>query len=789
MRIRKLSAWPLLIPMLLGTIVEAQTPSTSTSQASPKKPAKGTTSTNWDAQAEQYQALLNDVDISSDPDVKHAIYLKWVDASCKSKRAKVEQAVGGSDAGLATSVYSACVKRLQAQESNAVTTTTTGGAANSGTAVGSSASATMPNVIVPPGCNSLPVFSNDFKIDKPATYPAPVPDIWSPDPKWVELNANSSGGEISTKSTVWLGYITRLRYDATLGGTVTSIAAPTIPNSIFPTATPSATQSKPKAAPLQPNMFVQFNNCFDDIADRVVTFQSSLAQEELLLNDYREKITNHLDSLQPVVNTLAEARSSVDFSILPATEIPAFPIADIVQLRGLLTEFTPKYAEFAQWANADPGRSSEFNRVTAGADSTAKTLDRYLASPGNASSITNPSTASAGTSTRSSPSAGTTSGNPGTGTSPVVATTSETQAGIATGAETQQSGNKKESKPNAKGKSGKAGKDTSSGSQGGTGAGTVNGTANTSNPSGTGSTTGTGTATSQGSGGVTAVNQQAGGPSAIDLGSQEVKDYEANRQYIDNWSQSFRKVATAPAGDFVLTYKPQCGGWFGQGTSTQMQLTVVDKTNPGKNATPKNLDKVVCQSALTVTNGLGLSFIPDRTPAFVPSNNSGTNGSPVLGYSSTAKVRPAYAVQVNAAVWSPRESNFEFHWSLGAMLTAATGGATTDIITGPAFSFKKRAFFISPVYDLGQRTVLQSGFAVGTPQGVLTSPPTQQTWKSGFGLTITFPLSPGSNTTNSSNSAGSSGTGTTGTGATGNTNSKKGGKGNPSSGSTSGSGA
>lgn len=84
------------------------------------------------------------------------------------------------------------------------------------------------------------------------------------------------------------------------------------------------------------------------------------------------------------------------------------------------------------------------------------------------------------------------------------------------------------------------------------------------------------------------------------------------------------------------------------------------------------------------------------------------------------------------------------------MLTAATGGATTDIITGPALSFKRRAFFVSPVYDLGLRTDYQKGFTVGMPQGNLTSPPTQQFWRSGFGLTITFPFTSTTNTTSTS---------------------------------------
>jgi hypothetical protein len=773
MRMWRISAWALSISTLMGTIVVAQTPGAATSQAPTKTLGKRTTPADWDVQAAQYQALLNDVDISSDQDVKHAIYRKWVDATCNSKRAKIEQVVGGSDASFAASIYSACVKRLQDQESTAATPATPG------SAVGTTPRATMPNATPPPGCQTLPMMNNDFKLDKPARYPTLASDVWAPDPKWVELNANSSGGDISTKATVWLGYINRLRYDATLGGTVSSIAAPTIPNSIFPTSTPGSTQSKPKIAAPPNNYFLQFNNCFDDITVWIVSFQTTLAKQELLLNEYREKITNHLNSLQPVVNSLAEARASIDYSVLPPTEIPAFPIADIIQVRGLLTEFIPKYAEFAQWASANPTSWSEFNRVTAGADSMAKTLDKYLTSSANASSINTTASLNAPNISRSAIS-DTTSGNPST-------LKAGARAEMATDSETQQRGNKKKSKPNANGNGGKAGMDTRSGSQPETGAGTGSGTANMPNASGTGVNNGAGTATGQPSDGTTAANRRPSGPSAIDLGSQEVNDYEANRRYIDTWSQSFRKFATVPAGDFVLIYRPQCGGWFGQGTSTQIQLTVVDKTNSGQNPTVNNLDKVVCQSALTVTNGLGLSFIPDRTPAFVPSNNSGTNGSPVLGYSSTARVRPAYAVQVNAVFWSSREANFEFHWSLGAMLTAATGGATTDIITGPSFSFKKRAFFISPVYDLGQRTVLQSGFAVGTPQGVLTSPPTRQTWKSGFGLTITFPLSPGSSTTNSSNSSGSSGTGTTTPGTTG-ADSKKGDKDKPGSESTSGSG-
>jgi hypothetical protein len=248
--------------------------------------------------------------------------------------------------------------------------------------------------------------------------------------------------------------------------------------------------------------------------------------------------------------------------------------------------------------------------------------------------------------------------------------------------------------------------------------------------------------------------------------TSEASDYEAARVYVDNWRQIFRTVNGANDDYFVVTFKPACGGFFGNGTSTQMQLSVTDSLNPptaGAKVTPVNLDSVVCEPTLSVSNGLGLSFIPSQTPAFVPSVKKDAQGNPVLdsngnpviiqslGYSNQSHVSAGYALQANASLWEFRNWNFEIHWSVGAMLTASTSGTTTDIITGPSFSFRRRTFFVSPMYDLGLRTVYVSPFQPGMPQGSLTSPPTQQVWKSGFGVTITFPFSTGTKNTNSAN--------------------------------------
>jgi hypothetical protein len=240
--------------------------------------------------------------------------------------------------------------------------------------------------------------------------------------------------------------------------------------------------------------------------------------------------------------------------------------------------------------------------------------------------------------------------------------------------------------------------------------------------------------------------------------ASEAAQYEAARVYVYNWRQIFRTVKGANDDYFVESFKPQCGGFFGDGTSTQLQLSVVDNLNPpaaGTKVTPTNLDKVVCQPTISISNGLGLSFISSQTPAFVPAVKTDSSGNPVLdssgnptiiqslGYSNQSRISAGYAFQTNASLWATQRWGFEIHWSLGAMLTASSNGATTDIITGPSFSFHRRTFFVSPMYDLGLRTVYVSPFKVGMPQGNLTSPPTQQVWKSGFGLTITFPFKNG----------------------------------------------
>jgi hypothetical protein len=475
----------------------------------------------------------------------------------------------------------------------------------------------------------------------------------------------------------------------------------------------------PPKEQFQPS-FEQFKSCFSDIAATMNAFQVRLALEEQTLNNARERIGHHLDALQPIAKSVDEARRAADDSILPQNEIPDFPIGDVVRLRSLLEDFSARFGAFSDWANQDPQNKAEFARITRSADSVKNILDGYLTPPGKNAPASAPvqqanPPGAAGQVTTPTP-------TPAADTNKSKATKSAGQA-TAKASPTPDSGDQTSITP--------------------AGGGNPGGDSMQPQP--------------------TATNET---PGAIIVGSKEVQDYEANREYINQWIVLFKQVATAPPEFFVETFQAPCNGWFGQGASTQMQLTILDNAHPDPTTPPtaRNLDKVVCQPVLTITSGLGLSFVPDRTPAFVAGIQKDAQGNPVLdanknpvivqtlGFSSSSSIRPAYAMQVDGALWNLTHG-MEMHWGLGAMLTAANGGVTTDIITGPAFSFKKRTFFVTPVYDLGLRTVYQNGFTVGQPQGNLTSPPTQQVWKSGFGVTITFPFSSGSNGT-SNNSSG-----------------------------------
>ena len=660
--------------------------SVSAQQSSSKKPApKNATSeqlASLTKQAEKYEALLQDPDVNSSPELTAAVKEKWIDVTCRAKQLNLSL-VGIQDAALSKQLYDSCALRLRNSPEVKGNTQPTATTTPSVTRTNQTSPPFPPGVQPPQSCRTFPPIPFDQSVPADNT-PISMGSSKINLDKLVRLNATGSGGEIYTKAGVYVAYVNRLRYTASLGGTVSAISAPTIPfNQILttsplgqaqnPNTKPTVTK-KPGAEKTPQEYFNDFSDCYQSIWETLTMFQGKLATEELQLNDTKLKISAATTNLQPVVKTANEVRSSADLTVFPPHESPAFPVADLEKLKILNQEFMVQYAKVHDWVTASGSdyNVAEYARVTAGAKDISNRLDQYLAT---ASSTTN-----------------TAAGTAGDGAAP-----------------------KKPTPPT-----------------------TPNG-ANPSNNPPANSSNGT--------------NRNNSSDNA-----SEAAQYEVARVYVSTWRQIFRTVKGANDDYFVETFQPQCGGFFGDGTSTQMQLSIVDSLNPpaaGTKVTPTNLDKVICQPTISISNGLGLSFISSQTPAFVPAVKKDSNGNPVLdssgnptiiqslGYSNQSAVGAGYALQTNASLWATQRWGFEIHWSLGAMLTASSNGATTDIITGPSFSFHRRTFFVSPMYDLGLRTVYVSPFKVGMPQGNLTSPPTQQVWKSGFGLTITFPFKTG----------------------------------------------
>jgi hypothetical protein len=609
--------------------------------AAPKRSEKSTLDqqiVQLEKEVQKYTTLMGDEDVKSDKEISVAIRGKWLEATCQLKKLRVTALLENSDAAAADAVYKACKKRLEAEVESV---STAEDASKQGQAVN------IPCVV--------PAVT--LKLEPVDLSPIQMPASKADRSKQVQLDFNSSGKEINTKEAVYLRYIHRLRYDASLGGSLTAIPAPSIPtaltggnlwNNILPIPTAGKPPQEEKertlrAAEGQSERFNakygQYVKCFEQYEKTLRTFQEELQTQEAALNNAREAIVDQLTSLSVIGRTAEETRAAADLSIFPKEQPPTFPTADVARLSSSLSTFKTNFGQlttdedFEVWSKIG-GNKAAYDQIGKAIDDFLNVLDGY-------------------------------------------------------------------------------------------------------------------------------------GPL-----KDEVKAYETNRRFVFSWRQHFQTVAGANDEYFIVDFKPACGGWFGQGTRTQMQLSVHDRLNPTQSKSVTNLDSIVCHPTLGLSSGLGFSFISSSTPAFVPAIKKDPSGNPVLdeegnavlvetlGYSNENRVNPSYALLINSALLEAKRFGFGLHWGIGALLTGTGDGATLDIITGPSFSFKNRAFFISPVYDLGRRTRYLPQFALGTEKGNLTSPPTHQVWRSGVGLTITFPLSLGNSSTSSSSGTSATSTAT-----------------------------
>lgn len=184
--------------------------------------------------------------------------------------------------------------------------------------------------------------------------------------------------------------------------------------------------------------------------------------------------------------------------------------------------------------------------------------------------------------------------------------------------------------------------------------------------------------------------------------------------------------------------------WFGKTETLTVNLVYTDYTQatPTPSSTPAFSFTNACLPHMAVSSGLGISTVRNSTYAFVPKTDYTQNPpvtTQVIGYATDARITPFYVGQLNYAYSSAKYST-QLYVSGGAGLSSTAAGTAGDLFVGNAFSFFRRAIFITPSVHFTQRQQLMSGYAVGNPQAGLPTVPTINGWKTGFAVTITFPI-------------------------------------------------
>jgi hypothetical protein len=211
-------------------------------------------------------------------------------------------------------------------------------------------------------------------------------------------------------------------------------------------------------------------------------------------------------------------------------------------------------------------------------------------------------------------------------------------------------------------------------------------------------------------------------------------DWDARAEYVakttDPWTMTL-----------ALTCHVQ---WFGKTESQTVSLPYTDysQATPSQAANPFFSFTNACLSSLTVSSGLGFSTVRNSTYAFEPKTDYTANPpttTQVIGYSSNPLLTLFYVGQMNYSYVHP-EHSIGLHVAGGAGVSTSSAGTTGDLFLGNAFSFFHRAIFVTPAAHFTQRQVLMPGYAVGNPQASLSSIPVTNAWKTGFAITITFPV-------------------------------------------------
>jgi hypothetical protein len=204
------------------------------------------------------------------------------------------------------------------------------------------------------------------------------------------------------------------------------------------------------------------------------------------------------------------------------------------------------------------------------------------------------------------------------------------------------------------------------------------------------------------------------------------------------------QLGTLTAGSFTISSSVDCPNVFNQNRSVAVSLVqadllpTFDGTTTSTTTAKSPFVTVTCASPFAVSAGVELSFLKTPTFGLVPSGTAGTNQ---FGITDTGTINP---LPVGMVHWRAYETSSHLVALYGSFGVAAhiqgnaSGSSAAEYLTGISFGFL-RTIFITPGWHVGKVASLGGGYAVGAPvpSGV-TAVPVQSSYKSGFGLAITF---------------------------------------------------
>jgi hypothetical protein len=228
---------------------------------------------------------------------------------------------------------------------------------------------------------------------------------------------------------------------------------------------------------------------------------------------------------------------------------------------------------------------------------------------------------------------------------------------------------------------------------------------------------------------------------AYSLGGDKTNAFLGQKKIFGWWDQ---RIKGLNADSFTAQVYVQCRVSINSSKANALKVSGVDNFPrfSGQPATALTVTgsvvTVTCTTPIAISAGLDISFLKSPSYGFVP---SGTTGANEFGITDEGGVNPMAIAMVHWRFIDWDDHSVGLFGSFGTaahVQSSAAGGSAAEYLSGVSVGFF-RTVFITTGWHLGKVSALDGGYKVGdtVPTSVTTVPVTSS-YKSGFGLAITF---------------------------------------------------